>query len=48
MRGDREVEEFDSFVEEWRTSGGDQLIAEARALYPVKQDIYEKVGAVRK
>ncbi len=45
---ERMLEEFDSFVEEWRTSGGDQLIAEARELYPVKQDIYEKVGAVRK
>ena len=44
---ERMLEEFDSFVEEWRTSGGDQLIAEARELYPANQDIYEKVGAVR-
>ena len=44
IRGDRDVEEFDDFVKDWRHSGGDVLLEEAREMYRVKQEIFREVG----
>ena len=42
-----EGEEFDTFVQEWPSSEGDQLIAEALEPNSVKQGIYEKFDVPR-
>ena len=47
MRGDRDVEEFDDFVTEWRDSGGDVLLTEAQEVYRAKQEIYRRVGVIQ-
>ena len=47
IRGDRDVEEFDDFVKDWRHSGGDVLLEEAREMYRVKQEIFREVGVIQ-
>ncbi len=47
MRGDRGIEEFDDFVVEWRFSGGDVLLEEAREMYRAKQQIFREVGVIQ-
>ena len=44
--GDRDIEEFDSFVSEWRRRGGDTFLQEANEMYAEMNSIFTKVGAV--
>lgn len=44
--GDRKVEEFDEFVNEWRRRGGDIVLEEANELYGEVQQLYREVGAM--
>ena len=43
--GDRDIEEFDQFVAEWRRRGGDVLLKEANEMYAEIRRIYDTVGA---
>jgi len=43
--GDRDIEEFEAFVAEWRRRGGDVLLKEANEMYAEFRRIYETVGA---
>ena len=43
--GKRDVEEFDSFVAEWRRRGGDVILEQANEMSKQIQTIYDLVGA---
>ncbi len=42
--GDRDIEEFDEFVSEWRRRGGDVILGEANLMYEQLHAIYQRVG----
>jgi len=42
--GDRDIDEFEHFVSEWRRRGGDIILEEANEMYEQMQGIYELVG----
>jgi putative aldouronate transport system substrate-binding protein len=42
--GQRDIDEFDHFVSEWRRRGGDTILEEANEMYREMQDIYDMVG----
>ncbi|MBT4820530.1 MAG: hypothetical protein HON70_32780 [Lentisphaerae bacterium] len=42
--GDRNVDEFDAFVTEWRRRGGDVIVEEADTMYQQMHAIYRRVG----
>ena len=44
IRGDREVDYFETFVEVWLARGGAQMLREADELHRAKREIYRKVG----
>jgi len=45
ITGDRQLETFDAFVNEWKRRGGDILTAEANEMYREMLMIFERVGA---
>jgi putative aldouronate transport system substrate-binding protein len=47
IKGDKPVDYFDTFVEEWHKQGGNDLLKEANEMLKVQNEIYRKVGAVR-
>jgi len=46
--GDRDLEDFDQFVAEWRRRGGDTIVEEANTMYQQMHAIYRRVGVVQK
>jgi putative aldouronate transport system substrate-binding protein len=48
IRGDKPIEAFDTFVENWNERGGRILTEEARVLLETKKEIYRKVGVTEK
>ena len=42
--GDRDIDDFDHFVSEWRRRGGDVILEEANEMYRDMREIYELVG----
>ena len=46
--GDRDIEEFDDFVAEWRRRGGDVILEEANVMYEQLHAIYKRVGVTEK
>lgn len=47
IRGNRSLDTFDAFVEEWMKRGGRVMTEEANELLEVKREIFEEVGASR-
>ena len=44
IRGEKDLGEFDAFIEEWRRRGGDRLTAEANELLEARKRVYRIVG----
>ena len=44
VTGKRSLEEFDSFVKEWKRRGGDRLTEEANGMYEEMRAIWQRVG----
>jgi len=43
--GDRDLDDFDAFVAEWRRRGGDLILQEANEMYATMRDTWKRVGA---
>ena len=46
VRGDRSVDYFEAFVDEWMERGGAEMTREAQEMYEVQREIYQRVGVV--
>ncbi len=44
IRGEKDINYFDEFINIWKTRGGEQLINEANEQLKTRQEIYKKVG----
>ena len=44
IRGDRPIEDFGTFVIDWKSQGGDILLKEANELRVLQKRIYAEVG----
>ena len=44
VRGDQELNYFDTFVEQWMTLGGAEMLAEAQELLQTRDEIFQRVG----
>ena len=44
VRGDRELDYFDTFVEQWMTLGGAEMLVEAQELLQTRDEIFQRVG----
>ena len=44
MRGDRELDYFDTFVEQWMALGGAEMLQEAQELLEIRDEIFQRVG----
>jgi putative aldouronate transport system substrate-binding protein len=44
IRGDKSLEAFDAFVEEWHSRGGEVMTKEANDMYRMRETIYRQVG----
>jgi len=47
IRGDRPLDDFDQFVENWNQRGGDQMTREANALFRQRDEIYRRAGVLK-
>jgi hypothetical protein len=44
VRGDRELDYFDTFVEQWMALGGAEMLQEAQELLEIRDEIFQRVG----
>ena len=44
IRGERDLADFDDFVEDWYDSGGREFVEDAREFYKIRREIFQRLG----